>query len=63
MSNEDRTAIEWKAKQLGYSSAQHWIRECIKPAVEQAKYEKRVDDGAAQEVAIAEEVFCSGKGR
>lgn len=63
MSNEDRVAIEWKAKQLGYPSAQHWIRECIKPAVELAKREKRMDDVAVQEVTIAEEASCRGKGQ
>lgn len=63
MSDEDRVAIEWKAKQLGYPSAQHWIRECIKPGVEQAKREKRVDGGAAQEVIVAESASCQGKGQ
>jgi len=39
MSKADHAAIEWKAKQVGYPSAQHWIRESIKPAVERAKLE------------------------
>lgn len=54
ISREDHVAIEWKAEQLGYPSAQHWIRECIKPAVERAKIEKCMEDEPVQAVAASE---------
>lgn len=41
MTSDQKTALEWKAKQLGFKTAQDWIREITKPEIEQAVQEKR----------------------
>ncbi|ORA45535.1 hypothetical protein BST46_25935 [Mycobacterium timonense] len=41
VSSEHQKAMDWKAKQLGLKTAQDWIREYMKDAIEQAVQEKQ----------------------
>ena len=53
MTSDQKKAMEWKAKQLGFKTAQDWIREMTSPAVEQAVQEKRAAENAASLAAAS----------
>lgn len=50
LQSDHQKALDWKAKQLGYKTAQDWIRDRMMPEIEQAVAEMR---SAQQEESLA----------
>lgn len=53
MTSDQKKALEWKAKKLGFKTAQDWIREMTKPEVEQAVAEKRAAENVGSLAAAS----------